>query len=147
MQQEPTSQFDEPDDVFAREFAGRQRLLFSYLLTLLSRPEDAEEVLQEDKCGDLEEAWRLHAGYHFVAWATTIAHHQAQAFRRRRQRSFPSLPSDLLDQIAQESEERVDLQEARSHALSFCVEKLTAKDAELVRNQVKAWCSMPGIAM
>lgn len=120
-------------DAFARLFAQHDRWLFAYLVSLLGSSAHAEEVFQE-VCVVL---WREHEtfefGTNFVKWVSVIAHHQVQRFRRQERRSGPQLSEAAVDLLAADAVDRADLLEYRRDALRSCLEKLPAKDRQLVR--------------
>ena len=119
-------------DAFARLFAQHDRWLFSYLVTLLANSADAEEVFQE-VCVVL---WREHEkfqlGTNFVKWASVIAHHQVQKFRRQRKRFGPQLSDEAVERLATTAAQRADLFDFRRDALRRCLDKLPAKDRRLI---------------
>jgi RNA polymerase sigma-70 factor (ECF subfamily) len=120
-------------DAFARLFAQHDRWLFSYLVTLLANSAHAEEVFQE-VCVVL---WREHEkfqlGTNFVKWASVIAHHQVQKFRRERKRLGPQLSDKAVEQLATTAAERADLFDFRRDALRRCLGKLSDEDRLLVQ--------------
>jgi len=120
-------------DAFARLFARHDRWLFSYLVTLLANSAHAEEVFQE-VCVVL---WREHEkfqlGTDFVKWASVIAHHQVQKFRRDRKRLGPQLSDEAVERLATTVVERADLFDLRRDALRGCLGKLPAKDRRLIK--------------
>lgn len=119
-------------DAFARLFAQHDRWLFSYLVTLLANSAHAEEVFQE-VCVVL---WREHEkfqlGTNFVKWASVIAHHQVQKFRRDRKRLGPQLSDEAVAQLATTAAERADLFDFRRDALRGCLGKLSDEDRRLI---------------
>ncbi len=120
-------------DAFARLFAQHDRWLFSYLVTLLANSTHAEEVFQE-VCVVL---WREHEkfqlGTNFVKWASVIAHHQVQKFRRVRKRLGPQLSDEAVEQLATTAAERADLFDFRREALGRCLGRLSDKDRQLIQ--------------
>lgn len=123
---------DEQRDAFARLFAQHDRWLFAYLVSLLGNSAAAEEVFQE-VCVVL---WREHEkfqmGTDFVKWVSVVAHHQVQRYRRERRRTGPQLSDAVVDLLAQDAVERVDLLESRRDALRGCLKKLSDTDRLLV---------------
>src|SRR3972149_6507672 len=123
---------DRQRDAFARLFAQHDRWLFAYLVSLLGSSTAAEEVFQE-VCVVL---WREHESFQlgtdFVRWVSVIAHHQVQRYRRQRRRVGPQLSDTVVDLLAHDAVERVDLLESRRDALRGCLEKLGDNDRRLV---------------
>jgi RNA polymerase sigma-70 factor, ECF subfamily len=127
-----SSDDDRRRDAFARLFAQHDRWLFAYLVSLLGNSAAAEEVFQE-VCVIL---WREHEtfelGTDFVKWVCVIAHHQVQRYRRQRRRIGPQLSDTVVDLLASDAVERVDLLESRRDALRGCLAKLSDVDRHLV---------------
>jgi RNA polymerase sigma-70 factor (ECF subfamily) len=127
-----SSEGDRRRDAFARLFAQHDRWLFAYLVSLLGNSAAAEEVFQE-VCVIL---WREHEtfelGTDFVKWVCVIAHHQVQRYRRQRRRIGPQLSDTVVDLLASDAVERVDLLESRRDALRGCLTKLSDGDRHLV---------------
>jgi RNA polymerase sigma-70 factor (ECF subfamily) len=123
---------NEQRDAFARLFAQHDRWLFAYLVSLLGSAAHAEEVFQE-VCVIL---WREHEtfelGTNFVKWVSVIAHNQVHRFRRQQRRVGPQLSDTVVDLLAVDAVERADLLESRRDALRRCLEKLPAKDRQLL---------------
>lgn len=106
--------------------------LYGYLFSLLRHHDDAGEVLQETAVVLWEKFDQYHRGTEFRAWACRIAHFKAQNFRRRKQRlpkPFTGLAFDALDEEIVVMADRLD---ARSAALTACLEKLSAADRGLL---------------
>ena len=124
-----------------RQFAGLfdqcAPWLYSYLLSLLRRPGDAEEVLQQTASVCWEKFDQYQPGTEFRAWACRIAHYKALKFRER-QKKAPLAFSDLFfERVDEEAVVMADKLDARLVALQYCVEKLPAKDREIVRLRYK----------
>jgi len=124
---------DEQRDAFARLFAKHDRWLFSYLVTLLGSPANAEEVFQE-VCVVL---WREHEtfqlGTDFVKWVAVVAHNQVRKFRRQHKRNAYQLSDEACEQVAAAAIERANLFDSRREALSICLGKLPSEDRRLIQ--------------
>ena len=120
-------------EAFARLLARHDRWLYSYLMTLLASPADAEEVYQEVCVVLWREYESFDLGTSFVKWVSVIAHNQVRKFRRqRRRRGFP-LSDDLIDRLAEDAVRRADEFDSRRDALRSCLGKLSAVDRQLVQ--------------
>ena len=127
-----SSERDQREEDFARQFAKHQRLLFGYLVTLLGDPSAAEDVFQETCVVLLREREKYQPGSKFVSWATTIAYNQVRRYRREKKQRSRMLGGDLLAQIAEEASTRNDEMDARREALTACLSKLNNDDRRLV---------------
>jgi RNA polymerase sigma-70 factor (ECF subfamily) len=123
---------DQRRDAFARLFAKHDRWLFSYLVTLLANPADAEEVFQE-VCVVV---WRLYdqfeLGTDFVKWVSVIAHNQVRKFRRESRRGGFQLSDETCERLAVDAARGADLFDFRREALRKCLGKLAPRDRQLV---------------
>lgn len=121
-------------DAFARLFARHDRWLFAYLVSLLGNAGHAEDVFQEVCVVLWREYESFELGTDFVRWVSVIAHNQVRKFRRDRQRVGPQLSDSAVEMISRDGVERIDLLESRREALRRCLEKLSERDRQLVRD-------------
>lgn len=137
----PDSQQATPDPVdqteFHRLFMQSQRRIFGYILTLLPRLTDAEEVFQQSCVIILGKAAQFAPGTDFVAWACQIAKFEVYNYRRRQQGERLHFDDALLDRIAACRLQKSDLLEQELDALRGCVEKLPPSDRHLIQEQYK----------
>src|SRR5687767_8306659 len=77
-----------PDAVeeFVRLLSQNQRRLLLYVLTLVPRLNDAEEVVQETNLVLWRDYANFQPGTNFVAWAFKVAFFQVLAWRKKKQR-------------------------------------------------------------
>lgn len=120
-------------DAFARLFAQHDRWLFAYLVSLLGNSAHAEEVFQEVCVVLWRENESFQLGTDFVRWVSVIAHNQVHRFRREQRRSGSQLSDAAVDLLAEDAVERAGLLESRRDALRNCLQKLPAKDQQLVQ--------------
>lgn len=131
---EPRDDDDRRRDAFARLFAQHDRWLFAYLVSLLGSPAAAEEVFQEVCIVLWREYKTFELGTDFVRWVSVIAHHQVQRYRRQVRRLGPQLGDAVIELLARDAVERVDLLELRRDALRGCLQKLPESDRSLVHH-------------
>jgi len=118
---------------FSRLYEGCAAWLYSYLLSLLRRRDDADEVLQETAKVCWEKFDQYRPGTEFRAWACLIAHFKALKFRQQRSKA-PLAFSDLFFEVVdEEAVVMADTLDARLRFLDDCTEKLPASDRKLVR--------------
>jgi RNA polymerase sigma-70 factor (ECF subfamily) len=120
---------------FHQLFVKKQRQVFAYILTLLPRLSDAEEVFQQTCVVILGKAAQFAAGTDFFRWACQIAKYEVYNYRRRRQAERVCFSDALLDQIAARRLEVAEALEAELDALRECVEILPPADRELIRQR------------
>ena len=118
---------------FSRLYESCAAWLYSYLLSLLRRPDDADEVLQETAQVCWEKFDQYRPGTEFRAWACRIAHFKALKFRQQRNKA-PLAFSDLFFEVVdEEAIVMADTLDARLRFLDDCTQKLPASDRKLVR--------------
>ncbi len=137
------SEFEDPDegsrsdanhrDSFARLFAQHDRWLFSYLVTLLGSPSQAEEVFQEVCVVLWRELETFELGTDFVKWVAVIAHNQVRKYRRNNKKAGFQLNEETFDYVAKVAVNRADLFDYRRDALRMCLDKLAPEDRHLIR--------------
>jgi RNA polymerase sigma-70 factor (ECF subfamily) len=118
---------------FISQLTGHQRRLYTFILSLVRDPVDADDILQEcnmvmwRKSGDFEE------GTNFSAWAFSIARFQVMAYRKRRQRSRLHFDDELVEMLAAEAAVMHDPDpDPLLSTLSHCLKKLSADQRSLV---------------
>jgi len=119
-------------DAFARLFAQHDRWLFSYLVTLLGSPAQAEEVFQEVCVVLWRELETFELGTDFVKWVAVIAHNQVRKYRRNNKRAGFQLNDEAFEYLATAAVNRADLFDFRREALRGCLGKLSPEDRQLI---------------
>jgi len=134
----PSPDAPQPDERFLRMLMRHEASLRSYILALLPRWADADEVLQNTsiviwrKFSDLSHD-EAADDRRFMQWACSIARFEVLNFRRREQRSPLVFSDELLQTIADESIAEDDRRRAEREALADCLAKLPEPAADLVQ--------------
>jgi RNA polymerase sigma-70 factor, ECF subfamily len=120
--------------------ARAQRRLFAFILAMVRRPDDAEDVLQEVNVVLWRKRNTYELGTDFLAWAFQISRNQVKAFRAKQRRHGDPFDEPLLEVIATVAESESALYDRRELALRKCMEKLPPHHREIVvrRYQPKA---------
>jgi RNA polymerase sigma-70 factor, ECF subfamily len=118
---------------FVQLFTHHQRRLFLYILSQVSNPIDAEEVLQETNVVIWSKSGQFREGTNFLAWVSQIANFEVMKFRAKRKRDKLYFSDDFLETVSRDALERVDEFEFRRAALVECLAKLRPKDRELIQ--------------
>lgn len=122
-----------PDSAaFVREFTRCQRRLYTFIVSLVRSPSDADDVLQDTNLVLWQKSQEYRPGTNFDAWAFAIARFQVMAFRKRKARAHEVFDDELLATLADEAEARADLSDRRRLALVQCLSKLRPEQAALV---------------
>jgi RNA polymerase sigma-70 factor, ECF subfamily len=119
--------------------ARHQRQLLRYIHTLVPQVQDAEDILQET-CGVICEKFdAFQPGFAgqdedqaFMAWACEIAWWRVRAARTAFARSKVCFSDDVLALVAETAWTLREESDPRSDALEQCLQRLPARDRELI---------------
>ncbi len=106
--------------------------LLGYLLSLLGRWHDAQDVLQHASLLMWQKFGTFERGTDFMAWASTVCFYEAKLFHRTASRSPLHFDDELLALLAEERVEDLKQHEQRMKALEICLDSLRAEDRRLV---------------
>src|SRR5271155_5154779 len=109
-----------------------QRQIFSYIYALVPNRHDAEDLLQETSLVICEKFDDFEEGTDFVAWACQIAYWRIRYSRQKFARSKVVFDQEVLDSVAQTASTMTSELDSRHEALAHCLQKLHARDRELV---------------
>jgi len=112
--------------------ASHDRLL-GYLLSLLGRWHDAQDVLQRASLLMWQKFGTFEPGTDFLAWASTICFYEAKTFQRTASRATRHFDTHLLELLAAERLDDTRQQEQRVKALELCLENVRGDDRQLLR--------------
>lgn len=121
-----------PSPEFRALYTGNQSRIYAYILSVLSNPDQASDVLQETNVVLWEKAEQFTLGTNFVAWALQIARFQILAYRQRHRRDrlvFSEKAMDLIAQMAMDQE--VGEAEQKS-ALEHCLQQLAPRARQML---------------
>lgn len=124
-----------PSGEFVQLFTHHQRRLFLYILSQVSNPLDAEEILQETNVVIWSKSAKYQPGTNFLAWVSQIANFEVMKFRTRKRREKLVFSDEFLQSVAEESLERSEELESRRAALVDCLNRLRPKDRELIQQR------------
>ena len=119
-------------DEFLELLAQHEAQIFSFLYSLVCHHEDARDLMQEATVTMWRKFDSFQTGTNFTAWGFEIAKNCALNYfqARKRRKMFSTTMIELLaeSEASQDSERRL----ARRQALRECLDKLSAKDRELI---------------
>ncbi|MEM9585777.1 MAG: sigma-70 family RNA polymerase sigma factor [Planctomycetota bacterium] len=125
---------DDQAERFIQLLAEHERRLAAYVMTFVSSPADADDILQETKLW----LWRsfddFELGTSFGAWARQAAFYRIQQFFRKRTTESKRLRfSDAcLEQLADSFERNTEGREGRIERLANCVAKLPPNHRQIL---------------
>ncbi len=109
-----------------------QRQIFAYIFTLVPDRHDAEDLLQETSLVVCEKFHEFTPGSDFVAWACQIAWWRVRYSRQKFARSKVVFDDDVLEAVARTAGTMREELDERHEALGECLQKLPARDRELI---------------
>ena len=89
---------------------------------------------------------RFELGTNFVAWSFQIANFEVLKYRDKKRSNKLVFSGDVLEFIAQESEEQEDDLDLRRAALQECLRKLRPADRELIQQRYQPGSTGEGVA-
>jgi RNA polymerase sigma-70 factor (ECF subfamily) len=123
-----------------------QRSIFAYIYTLVPDRYDAEDLLQETSLVICEKFDEFKAGTDFVAWACQIAYWRIRYSRQKFARSKVVFHQELVDALAQTAATMHEEIDDRHVALGHCLQKLPARDRELILTRYEQGSGVPEAA-
>lgn len=118
--------------VFAELLGRHQRQIYLYILSLMPRPADAEDVLQDTNVVLWEKFNQYRPGSSFATWACQIAHFKVLQFQQRTRRRPILIDSEVLAQLAEDAQDMATELEAERERLAACLQQLPPDDRLLV---------------
>ena len=140
---DPTLQTED----YLRLLAQHDRWLATYVYSLVARPADAEDILQEVKVTMWKHFASFEPGSNFRAWARKIATNQILNYRRSEQRRPNSTLDDhFVEVVAAEIDRRAETLDQKSDALRLCLRKLPEAHRKIVVWRYYEDCGVEEIA-
>lgn len=122
----------DPNEELVRLIAQAQQRLYAFLLVLVRRPADVDDILQETNIVLWRKRETYRSGTDFFAWAFEIARFQVLAFKARQSRQADPHDESLLKELAETSRVESVTYDRRAAALQGCLKKLTENQRELI---------------
>lgn len=119
-------------DRFLRLFVEHEASLHGFVRSLTISREEARDVMQEVAAVLWRKFDELASDEDFRRWAFGVARFEALAAGRDRGRDRHRFGEDLLQQLAEETEEAADLLAAEREALARCLRKLPMPQRQLI---------------
>jgi RNA polymerase sigma-70 factor (ECF subfamily) len=130
--------------LFASLIVKNDRRLIRYIMTLIPRRDEAEEILQRTATALWENFGEYDTARDFYPWASRFAYFEVLKYRRDHARERLVFREDILQLVAETRDSMEDLLEHRREALLLCLGQIVAADVELLRRR---YCSREAIAV
>jgi RNA polymerase sigma-70 factor (ECF subfamily) len=134
--------------LFLRLFLHNEPRLYAYILTLLGNRADADDVLQEASLVMWDKFDEDCPPDDFVAWGCRISYFKVLDFRKKRQRCRVQFSQAMLERVAETASEQASALQLvdRREALASCIERLPARDRDLLARRFTQGASIQSIA-
>jgi RNA polymerase sigma-70 factor (ECF subfamily) len=131
---------------FVRLLTLYQPNVYLYIRSLVLKPDDAAEILQNTNLVLWEKRRQYQHGTNFLAWAFQIARYKLREQHVQRNRNVPCFSDAFIDELALRASQRVDADSDLMDQLRRCVAKLTEADRELIGQRYSLQASCETIA-
>jgi RNA polymerase sigma-70 factor (ECF subfamily) len=120
--------------MFLRAFLQNERRLYAYILALLPNRADAEDLLQEVSLALWDTFDANSPPTDFLAWGRRIAYYKVLNFYKQSRRLQNRLNQVFLERVAETVAQQAEVLQLddRREALAGCLEKLPARDRDLL---------------
>lgn len=119
-------------DEFVTLYMKNSRRVYGFVRSLVPHKPDAEDVYQEVGRTLWEKFDQYESGTNFLVWAFTIARFAVYQYRRTQSRLPTNLSDAIFELIAAEVLNSSAEDDPRYQALAACLQKLPARDRELI---------------
>ncbi len=134
-------------DEFVELFAKSQQKLYVYIVSMIFNSTDAYDVLQDTNLALWQRFDDFERGSNFFAWASEVARYRALRYRQHQKTRRETFNDEVLASLAIEvADKDEELQAARLQALTDCLQKLPAKDREIVDGRYSPEATLRALA-
>jgi len=139
---------DDPDNsaAFVQLLTLNQSRLYAYILSLIGNQTSADDILQEANIVLWQKASEFTPGTNFTAWMFKIAYMQVMAWRQKLNREKILFNSEMIPELAHELTERLGDLDSRQRSLQTCLQKLSARQRDIVRRRYSNGATLHGMA-
>ncbi len=133
---------------FLKLYGQCQRQLYVFTISLLPSATDAQDVLQETSLVLWEKYGQFDPAGSFFAWARGIAYRKVLQHREKMARQASFLRHTTVELLAKDLDRAEDDEEQdRQAALAHCLDRLSACDAELIKERYAPGATVQVLAM
>ncbi len=122
------------DDGGVVELITRHQVaIYGYIVSLLYRSQDAQDVLQETNLVLREKRAEAPKGSEFLSWACTVGCYQVLSYSKRNRHSRLFFSDDVIKDVAATIAERPGLMTSKHEALQQCLQRLPSQSRALLK--------------
>ena len=119
-------------ELFVRRLAHHEPELRRFIRSLLPRLTDADDVLQQTAIVCWRKFHQFDPNTNFLKWACIVARFEALAYRRKMARDRLVFREEVLELMADEGMEELDLRCSEQEALDKCLEEMPERQREFL---------------
>jgi RNA polymerase sigma-70 factor (ECF subfamily) len=131
---------------FISLFTAHERRLRAYVMTLVPRTSDVDDVMQQSSLVLWEKFDQYRAGSNFFAWGCSIARFEAKRFLFRKGRDSALFSERFVDQVAGRAEDITGELTDRRLALEQCLKRLQPTQRQMLGLRYQDGCSLETVA-
>ena len=125
---------EEKDTQYANLVTQNQPILFSYILSLHPRKNQAKDILQETNIILWKKMDQFELGTNFKAWAFRIAFLQTRQWQTQQTRGgWLSFNNEIGELISDDATEILEHNSERTDSLKACIRSLKPKEQDLIK--------------
>ena len=117
---------------FIELYSRDQKRIFLYILSMVHRHSDAEDLLQQTAA----DMWRLfdrfEKGTNFSSWGIAIAKYRILSYRKKQKNNRLFLSQEVYEKVVEELHVAEKDSDKRKSALQGCLKKLKESDRKLL---------------
>ena len=131
---------------FVRLLTSHQRDIYLYVRSLVLSPGEVEEIVQDTNLVLWEKRNQFDTALDFRPWAFQIARYKVSEHRAQRKRKCVCFSDALVDELALQTPQYVDIDRDLTDELLRCIAQLTASDRELLNQRYSSLTGCESIA-
>ena len=121
-------------DTFVRLLARHQGQIYSYILSLVGKFNDSDDILQETSSKLWEMFDQYEPGTDFLKWSLTVAYYRVLDYRKKAKRQNKVIyTDDFFDHISDSAPKHLSSTRKYLERLKYCIEKLKPEDASIIK--------------
>ena len=136
----------EGTEEFVRLLVASQTRIYAFILTLVPRVFDADDLMQETSAVMWRKYREFRAGSDFAAWGISIAYNIILGYRRKKARDPVRFNDRILELVVEDYQKFSDMTKFKLDALERCMSRLSQDDRKLIRARYEKNTSIKDLA-
>lgn len=117
---------------FIELYSREQKKIFLFILSMVHRQADAEDILQQTAVDMWRMFDRFEKGTNFAAWGRAIAKYKILEYQKRQKKNRLFFSEDIYKKVIQELQEIEEASDKRKNALQGCLNRLKESDRKML---------------